>query len=162
MKASQEAFELIKKYEGLRLRAYKPVPTEKFFTIGYGHTDESIKQGQIISLQKAEAILQEDVALIEQKLADYCPNLKQHEFDALVSLIYNIGWYHFRYSTTGNFCKDIHKVYSSIAVARRIILWVKAGGKTLLGLQKRRVEEANHFMGGNYFTLENGEIIETL
>lgn len=159
MEASAKAFELIKKYEDLHLRAYKPVRTNDFFTIGYSHTDESIKRGQRISLQKAEEILKEDVASIEQKLADHCPNLKQHEYDALVSFIYDIGWKNFRYNIIGVLCKDIRKVYSPLMVAANMVLWVEERGKESLGLKKRRLEEANLFLGEKRFILFNGEII---
>ena len=37
MKISKNGINLIKRFEGLRLKAYKCVPTEEMYTIGYGH-----------------------------------------------------------------------------------------------------------------------------
>ena len=50
MKISDNGIALIKKYEGCRLHAYKPVPTEKYYTIGYGHYGADVKEGDIIRL----------------------------------------------------------------------------------------------------------------
>ena len=160
MKPSEKAYELIKQFEGLQLRAYKAIPSEKYFTIGYGHYSQDIKRGQLITQNQAELFLHQDVASFAQKLATDCPNLEQNEYDALVSFIYNIGWYNFRYSMTREKVKNMHTKWLPVQVARQIILWVRAGGKVLLGLQKRRVIEANHFLGYDCFELKDGNIIE--
>jgi len=47
--------------EGLELKAYKPVPTEKQFTIGYGHYGEDVKKDMVITKARAEELLHEDV-----------------------------------------------------------------------------------------------------
>ena len=36
---------LIKNFEGCRLKAYKPVPTEKYWTIGWGHYGPDVQEG---------------------------------------------------------------------------------------------------------------------
>ena len=48
---------LIKDYEGCRLTAYKPVPNETYWTIGWGHYGPDVKPGQTITLEEAEATL---------------------------------------------------------------------------------------------------------
>lgn len=160
MQPSEHCYELIKQFEGLQLRAYKPLPSEKYFTIGYGHYSPNIKKGQVITLQQAEDFLHEDVGRIACLLDMDSTNLEQHQFDALLSLIYNIGWFSYRYSMTRETVKNMHQKSSPLKVARRILLWVRADGKILLGLEKRRVMEANHFLGYEKFQLKDGKIIE--
>lgn len=160
MKPSEKAYELIKQFEGLQLRAYKAIPSEKYFTIGYGHYSKDIRKGQLITQNQAEQFLHQDVADFAQKLATDCPNLEQNQYDALISLIYNIGWYNFRHSMTREKVKNMHTKWLPIQAARQITLWVRAGGKVLLGLQKRRIIEANYFLGTEHFVLENGQIVE--
>lgn len=160
MKPSEQCYELIKQFEGLSLRAYKALPTEKYYTIGYGHYSKDIKKGQLITQQQAEKFLHDDVEEFATLLDKDCPHLKQHQYDALISFIYNIGWYRFRYSTIRNLVHDGAAIYTTLSVARRITHWVRAGGKVLLGLQKRRVIEANHFLGYEKFQLKDNQIIE--
>ena len=58
MKCSQEGLELIKKFEGCKLKSYKcPAGV---WTIGYGHT-EDVKEGDIVSPQEADKLLRADV-----------------------------------------------------------------------------------------------------
>lgn len=160
MTPSPAAFTLIKTWEGLSLRAYKPIRTEKYFTIGYGHCDRFVGKRDVITLKYAEELLESDVATYSGKLAEQCPRLAQSEFDALISLIYNIGWYAFRHSMTYQTCTWIRKQYEPIECARRILLWVRSGDTILPGLQRRRVAEANHFMGREVFCLKDGRIKE--
>ena len=55
METSERGLGLIKQFEGCRLTAYKAVPTERYWTIGYGHYGADVKQGQIITQAQAEA-----------------------------------------------------------------------------------------------------------
>lgn len=154
MTPSTAAYDIIRQWESCRLRAYKPIPSEKNYTIGYGHCGQDVKRYQVITQQKAEQLLEEDIRRFSGKLSDYCPNIKQHQYDALCSLIYNIGWYAFRYSMTGNLASHCNISRAPEEVARRIILWVKSGDQILLGLQRRRVFEANYFLGYSRFYID--------
>ena len=49
MDISSKGLNLIKKYEGCRLTAYKPVATEKYWTIGYGHYGPDVRAGMKIT-----------------------------------------------------------------------------------------------------------------
>lgn len=161
MKASEKAFELIKQFEGLRLTAYKAVSTEKYYTIGYGHCSPLVRKGEKILPEVAENLLRQDVAEIEKQLNSLGFNLTQNQYDALVSLVYNIGWYQFRCSMTHEMLKRMVKEQVSPEwVARRMTLWVRCGDKVLKGLQKRRCAEANHFLGYEKFTLTEKGIEE--
>lgn len=151
---------MIKIWEGLYCRAYKALPSERYYTIGYGHCSPEVTKNQCITVEQAEQLLKNDVAQYSQLLEKVNPTLLQHQYDALISLIYNIGWYNFITSMTGTVTASLNKKTTPIDVARRIILWVRSGGKVVLGLQRRRVMEANYFLGYKCFTLENGKIYE--
>jgi len=90
MNATPYAYLLIRQFEGLRLEPYKcPAGV---WTIGYGHTTSAINQQPITQLQ-AEQLLQQDIQQVETYLNDLNLNLPltQNQFDALSSLIFNIG-----------------------------------------------------------------------
>lgn len=162
LKPSQDAFDIIKQWESLRCRAYKALTSERYYTIGYGHCAADVKPNQVISPAKAESLLIEDVNVYAGWLACWNCTLTQRQYDALVSLIYNIGWYNFAHSMTGSTVAQLNTKTTPIAVARRMVLWVRAGGKVQLGLQRRRAFEANYFLGYEAFVIEDGHIYEHL
>lgn len=102
MNTSKKGFDLIKQFEGFKDYAYL-CPTGKP-TIGYGHVinDELldlIKATAPITESHAEKLLQDDVKEAEDTInSSVRVSLKQGQFDALVSLIYNWGAYNFKTS----------------------------------------------------------------
>lgn len=89
MGPSDKAYELIKHFEGLRLRSY--VDLAGIYTIGYGHTNR-VGPGMVIDQDEAERLLEDDVADATYELNKMLNVIvKQHEFDALVSWVFNIG-----------------------------------------------------------------------
>lgn len=137
MKTSQTGINLIKKYEGCRLQAYKPVPTEQYWTIGYGHYGPDVKPGQMITQAEAEALLGIDLKKYEQAVKSTTPfAMNQAQFDALVSFAYNCG--------VGNL-KKLVLGRTAPQVADAILKYTKAGGKVLPGLARRRLEERDLF-----------------
>lgn len=140
MKTSTSGINLIKKFEGCRLSAYKPVPTEKYWTIGYGHYGPDVMPGMVITQAQAEIILGIDLQKYEQAVERYTPfPLSQTQFDALVSFTYNCG--------AGNL-QQLVKKRNALQVADAMLRYNKAGGKELAGLTRRRVEERALFMKG--------------
>ena len=140
MKTSQKGINLIKKYEGCRLTAYKPVPTEKYWTIGYGHCGPDVAAGAVISQMQADLYLMLDLEKFEKKVAKYTHyNWTQNEFDALVSFAYNVGGIE-QLTDNGKRTKQ--------QIAAKIPAYNKAGGKVLAGLTKRRKEEQALFTEG--------------
>ena len=140
MKTSEKGVALIKKFEGCRLQAYKPVATEKYWTIGYGHYGPDVAANAVISQMQADAYLRLDLEKFEKKVEKY--NTKymwtQNEFDALVSFAYNIGSID---QLTANGTR------SKQQIADKIPAYNKAGGKVLAGLTKRRAAEKEMFIG---------------
>lgn len=138
MKTSQRGIDLIKKYEGCRLAAYKPVPTEKYYTIGYGHYGADVKPGQAITQAQAEAYLRSDVERFENAVSTL-GSWTQNQFDALVSFAYNCG--------AGN-AKKLCSGRTPQQIADAMLAYNKAGGTVLKGLTKRREEERRLFLEG--------------
>ena len=87
---------LIKNFEGCRLTAYKPVATEKYWTIGWGHYGPDVKEGQTITQAEADAMLVSDCQRFADAVDDpaNCPltaQLNANQRDALVSFTFNCG-----------------------------------------------------------------------
>ena len=155
MNTSQTGVELIKKYEGVRLTAYRD--SVGIWTIGYGHT-AGVEQGMTITAEKAEWLLKEDLKIYENYVKQYVKvPLNQNEFDSLVSFTYNVG--------SGNFQKSVllTKLNSGLraAAADEFTKWVYAGGVKLNGLIKRRAEERELFLTPTEYQ-ESEEEVEKL
>lgn len=138
MKVSEEGVALIKKYEGCRLHAYKAVPTEKYYTIGWGHYSEWVKPDMTITQEQADALLMDDLAKFEQHVNIYNNkyHFTQNQFDALVSFAFNVGSIT---QLTQKGTRTIRQISASIPK------YVKSGGKVLPGLVRRRIDEQKLF-----------------
>ncbi len=139
--------ELIKRHEGLRLQAYLPTKDDKW-TIGYGHT-KTAHAGMVITEERAEELLRQDIAWVEDVIArKVTAKLNQNQYDALASLIFNIGEGNFTKSSVLRLLNEGN--YQGAADAFR--MWNKQRSKTtgklnvLKGLTKRREEERSLFL----------------
>lgn len=148
MKISTKGIELIKKFEGCKLFAYRD--SVGIATIGYGHT-KNVKMGMSITQQQAEAFLKEDVAPIEKVLNSLNINFTQGQFDSLISFCYNLGLGNFKSSTM---YKYIVERKSDLEITQQMVKWHNAGGKPLLGLKKRRCAEGNLFLGKDTYYVD--------
>ena len=133
---------IIKKHEGLRLKAYicpAGVPT-----IGYGSTrypdGRKIQMGDVITENEAEQMLINDVRKFEAEiLASVTTLLNDNQLSALISFVYNVGAFAFRKSTLR---KKINANRDDLTIKDEFMKWVRGGGKILPGLVKRRAEES--------------------
>lgn len=128
---------LIKRFEGCRLKAYKPVPTEKYWTIGWGHYGPDVKEGQTITQAEADALLQADCQRFANAVDDpgsvpLTDKLNANQRDALISFAFNCG--------VGNL-KTLCKGRSLPQICTAMEKYNKAGGKVLVGLTRRRAAE---------------------
>lgn len=154
MTTSNRGKQLIKDFEGLRLKAYRcPAGVA---TIGWGHT-KGVNMGQKITEAEAEDMLVEDIAPIERLLNVLGINFRQEQFDALVSWIFNLGAGNFTNSTL---CKRIMLGAADEEITDQIVKWTYSSGKQLVGLMKRRVAEANMFLGYDRYKVQNSKIIK--
>lgn len=131
---SANGLNLIKSFEGCKLTAYKCVPTEKYYTIGYGHYGSDVKAGMTITLKRAEELLLQDCQKFVNHVNSYMDNynFNQNQFDALVSFAYNIGSIK---QLTANGTR------TTAQISTKITTYNKSGGKVLKGLVKRRAKE---------------------
>ena len=143
MKISQEGLSLIKKFEGCKLEAYKCAAG--VWTIGYGST-KGVKKGDTLTQEEADKLLLHEMEEYEGYINDLVDvNLKQNEFDALVSWVFNLGPANLKSSTLLKVLNSTHKDWNDIPT--QIKRWNKAGGKVLQGLVRRREAEALLFDG---------------
>lgn len=139
MKISQKGIDLIKRFEGCKLEAYKC--SAGVWTIGYGHTN-GVKEGMKITQQEAEKLLKQDLVVYENiVLESVTTALNQPIFDALVSFTYNLGGGNLKSSTLLKLLND-RDYYGA---SKEFEKWNKASGKVLVGLVKRREAERNLF-----------------
>ena len=143
-KISKNCLDLVKKFEGCRLTAYRD--EVGVWTIGYGITNSdksitgtTIKRGLKISKETAEKWLEESLNKkylpLVLKYDEY--NWNQNELDALVSFAYNIG------SITQLTAKGTR---SKKTIAAKLLEYNKAGGKVYRGLTRRRKAEQKLFL----------------
>jgi lysozyme len=140
MRINDEGLELIKQFEGLRLRAYKDAVGVT--TIGFGHT-RTAKDGMVITEQQAEDLLREDLKDAEQGVTRVVKvPLGSNEFSALVSFVFNLG--------IGNLSKStlLKKLNAGdrVGASGEFLKWNKAGGRVLNGLTRRREAERRLFL----------------
>lgn len=128
--------------EGFTSKAVIPVPGD-VPTIGFG-TTEGVKKGDVITPERALVRLLGDADKFSEgvKKCAAVP-LYQYEFDAYVSLSYNIG--------TGAFCNSTLvkklKAYDYEGACKEILKWNKFKGEPLKGLTHRRQREYKLCMG---------------
>lgn len=143
-KIGKQGIELIKSFEGLRLKAYRC--SANVATIGYGNTFyENGKRvamtDPMITEAKAEELLAWSLTKFEQWVDSYCVDtITQNQFDALVSFCYNLGPNNLKASTL---LKKVNKDPKDPTIRAEFMKWNKAGGRALKGLTRRREAEAN-------------------
>lgn len=139
-----ESLACIKRWEGLRLTAYRDVGGK--WTIGYGHT-AGAREGMRITEREAEIWLRRDLTQAELAVDDAVKvPLSDPQFGALVSFVFNVGVGAFRRSTL------LRKLNAGDyeAVAHELLRWTKAGGKQVPGLVNRRNAEIGLWSRGSH------------
>ena len=145
MKTSQVGIELISSFEDTKLQAYDD--GVGVWTIGIGTTiypnGVKVKKGDKCTLEQAKEYFAHDLKRFESSVNNLVEvPLSQNQFDALVSLTYNIGSTAFKNSTL---LKKLNaKDYAG--AADQFLVWNKGGGKVLKGLVKRRASERALFL----------------
>lgn len=145
MKVSVAGRKAIKQHEGVRNTAYQD--SVGVWTIGVGHTaargDPIPKKGMVLTPAEVDEVLAKDLTYFEKKVSEVVKvPLNQNQFDALVSLCFNIGEEAFRRSTLVRRLNA--KLYQE--AADQFLVWNKAGGKVLNGLVNRRKKERALFL----------------
>lgn len=139
-------FDIIKKFEGLRLKSYRD--TVGVLTIGYGTTGPFVHPNQTITVNQAEAFLQHDVEAIWNAIGQHASRpLKANEQAAMTSFAYNLGLSALFGSTLWKLAMK-----NSPAAANEFPKWVHADGVVLPGLVARRNAEMKMYEGINIDT----------
>lgn len=139
-KINQKGFDLIKQFEGCKLKAYKCLSSEQYYTIGYGHY--GIKDSNMtITQEQADDLLLSDLEHFESHVdkmdKTYGYDFNDNEFAALVSFAFNIGGI-IQLTQGGKRSKK--------EIADAMLMYNKAGGKVLSGLSNRRKKERELFL----------------
>ena len=142
---SNNGMNLLDQFEGLRLESY--LDSAGIYTIGFGtikYPDGSkVKKGDKITKSQAKEYILHDLKEFESTVntAVNVP-LSQSQYDALVSLSYNIGSAAFKNSTL------LKKLNNSDykEAAEQFLVWNKVNSKKIQGLVKRREAEHNLFL----------------
>jgi lysozyme len=133
----------IRKFEGLRLEAYKcPAGV---WTIGYGSTffenGSKVQNGDKITLDRADRLLFDIVMKFEISVRGLVKSkINDNQLGALTSFAFNVGVTNFRKSTL---LKKVNANPSDATIRNEFMRWTRAGGKVLKGLVTRREAEAN-------------------
>ncbi|MEK6733682.1 MAG: lysozyme [Pseudomonadota bacterium] len=139
MKASIQAYQLIKNFEGLKLRSYSCPGGYK--TIGYGHLVRNNNLDEINETQ-AEKLLTQDICEAEKSvLRNIQVKLNQNQFDALVSFVFNLGGATLQRSSL----KQKINRHEDENICKEWMRFVYSGGIKLQGLVRRRQEELEMF-----------------
>lgn len=145
MKTSPAGRAAIMQREGVRLTAYRD--SVGILTIGCGHTSAAgppkVAAGLTITRAQCDEILSRDLGQFEAAVARAVKvPLNQAEFDALVSLAFNIGGGAFARSTV------VRKLNAGdrAGAANAFLAWNKAAGRVLSGLTARRSAERAQFL----------------
>ena len=133
---NKAGLDLVKEFEGCKLTAY--LCPAKILTVGYGSTGPHVKPGMTITQAQADELLRSDLRRFEDYVAKVAPKATDNQFAAMVALAFNIGEAALGKSTV----LRKHLAGDHKGAAEAFGMWVKAGGKTLPGLVRRRDAEA--------------------
>jgi lysozyme len=141
---SQKGLDLIKQFEGLKLKPY--LCPANIATVGFGNTyypdGTKVKlTDPAITAQKAEELLKFLVQSYEKGVDSFCrDDINQNQFDALTSFAYNVGVGNLQKSTL---IKKVNLNPNDPAIRLEFMKWNKGAGKVLAGLTRRRQAEAD-------------------
>jgi len=139
--------------EGSEAKAYRD--SAGLLTIGVGHllTKSELASGKVViggepvkwkdglTADEIQNLLGQDLREAEEAVVRHAPGLNDNQFDALVSLVFNIGVSAFAGSTL------LRRIREGDlgAVPAQILRWNRSGGRVVPGLVRRREDEARQW-----------------
>lgn len=154
LKTSEDCIAFIKAHEG-----FVPYPTSDYgqFTIGYGTrydpNNAPIPISTPITEEEADYLLRHMLVSFEKVVdAQFAKGTVQHtqaQYDAVISFTFNLGqqWINSNYTI---YQYILHGGYTEMEFVNTIGRWCNAGGSVLTGLARRRMDEANMYLNGDY------------
>jgi lysozyme len=140
MKMSPVGRAFLQGTEGLSLVAY---PDADGWSIGYGHA--GVKEGDRITRAQADALFAQDLAVREQGVSELVASATPGQFDAMVSLAYNVGVPRFSRSTV----LRLHRAGDTAGAADAFRLFRLSQGKVNPVLVARRERERHLYLTGD-------------
>lgn len=142
MEINKAGKDLIKRFEGCKLKAYKcPAGV---FTIGYGSTfyedGTKVKEGEVITQERADELF--DIIISDfVRMTDVLvkSDVTENNFSALVSFTFNVGTGNLKKSTL---LKKVNANPKDPSIKAEFMKWTKANNVVLKGLVRRREAEA--------------------
>lgn len=155
---SEKMVDIIKTYEGFSPKAVK-LTGEDYFTIGYGHYGSDVGANQTITDAEATELLRRDILKFENAVnTNVKVEISQSQFDALVSLSYNIGVGAIADSDTVQYLNEGKIGHAAVDIPS----WRRGMGYQILaGLERRRQTELEFFAKGCDFILTENMNIRT-
>lgn len=147
---SERMVDIIKTYEGFSPKAVR-LTGEDEYTIGYGHYGSDVYAGDTITEAEATALMKKDLKVFENAVRSAVKvDITQSQFDALVSLSYNIGTGAIASSDTVKALNEGEIGHAAVDIPS----WRRGMGYQILpGLEKRRQTELEFFAVGEDFTI---------
>jgi lysozyme len=144
MKLNKEGYDLIKLFEGLRLKPYlcsAKVPTIAYGATFYENNKKVLMSDPPITKQRAEELLQLNADRFARKVMNLVKKpITQNQLNALTSFAYNVGSGALASSTL---LKKVNVNPNDITIRNEFLRWNKANGVALKGLTNRRIKEAD-------------------
>ena len=142
MEVNKAGRDLIKQFEGCKLKAYQC--SAGHWTIGFGNTfyedGKKVKQGDVITQQRADELFD---YILEDFINQIKPLIKSllsdNNFSAIVSFAFNVGINNLRKSTL---LRKVNANPKDPSISAEFKKWVRANGEVLKGLVRRREAEA--------------------
>jgi lysozyme len=146
MKISQNGLDLLKRFEGVRLKPYlcpAGIPT---ISIGCTYYEDGTKVRMTdpeISQARATEIFLNVLKHYESSVDSFTrDDITQNQFDALVSFAYNVGTGALKNSTL---LKKVNANPNDKFIESQFLIWNKVNGVPNKGLTLRRQTEYNHY-----------------
>lgn len=157
MIVSDKGVAFICSFEGFSAHPYKdPASGDEPITIGFGIT--VYPNDTKVTLHDPPVTKEQAMSFVKDHITHHIspwldadiPHLIQQQYDSLCSFIYNVGLGNFQSSTL---LKDIRKGSDCTVITKDMGMWVRAAGKVLPGLTKRRAAESLLYCTGSYGSL---------
>lgn len=142
MTLDSTGYKLIQGFEGLKLNAYQD--SVGIWTIGYGNITyedgKKVQKGDKITQEKADSLFKFYADRFAKQVdSAITSKVNQNQFNAIVSLAYNIGIGALQKSTL---LKKVNANPNDESIKNEFMKWVNAGGKKIQGLVNRRTKES--------------------